>query len=102
MDKFNTLFLNTFQLLHNYGYAEQIYKWGQQTRVYIKFNNRFVYKKTTQLNPISRLINHWAVLHWLKVGDVGNINIWETVITKYAPIYTGELTAGFKHRHPQN
>lgn len=54
MGKFNTLFQNMFQLLHNYGYAEQIYKWGQRTRIYVKYNNRSVYKKTAQLNPIFR------------------------------------------------
>lgn len=96
------LFTNTFLELEKYGYAEILFDWGQQTRIYLKHNQRSSYNKCEVLKAVFHLLRKWAVTRWVKQAHDSSNQEWDNIIEKYSPIYFDPPNPGFDIWHPSD
>jgi hypothetical protein len=89
LKSYKPLFENTFFYLEKRGYAEAVYKWGNQTCNY--YQNIYI----EGLNALCRLLRKWAILEWSKQPITSAHPLysseWQHLIAKWQPIYINNL-----------
>jgi hypothetical protein len=88
-EKLDTLFTNTFSVLEQMGYADEIYNWCVNTLTYYKLMDNQKYQEVQSLIACFRLFGNGVILDWLEKlksdTNVQNNVKWKPLIEQYRP-----------------